>query len=140
MKVIARVFRRAAADRHEHRLAGGADPVEAAGLGPVSGPGEQAAGVELAVGRMKPPAHHAGRERRNRQGAHPSLHLAADDLVRHHEDLAVAVREVEQRPPQRRPGRVVLSTQTNSAGDRSKALVIQQTGCSIASSDGSVTL
>ena len=42
-------------------------------------------------------------------------------------------------PSQRPPGRMALSTRTSSAGERSKALVIQQTGGSIAASDVSVT-
>ena len=91
-------------DRHAHRLAGGADPVEAAGLGPVAGPGEHAAGVELAVGRMEPAAHHAGRERRQSAGRTSPPASGRRRLVRHDEDLAVAVREVEQRAPQRPPG------------------------------------
>ena len=94
------------ADGHVHRLAGGTDAVEPAGLGPVAGPGVQAAGVELAVGRAEPAPHDAGRRRRDRQRAHPALHPAADDFVRHHEDLAVAIREVQERPSQRRPGRM----------------------------------
>ena len=46
-----------------------------------------------------------------------ALHLAADDLVRHHEDLAVAVREVQERAPAAAPRPDwSLSTRTSSAG------------------------
>src|SRR5262249_36756839 len=94
-------------DRYEHRLAGGANAVEAAGLGPVAGPGVKGAGVEMAVGRAEPAPKAAVRHGWARQGTHPALHPPADDLVRHHEDLAVAVREIQQRPPQWLPGRMV---------------------------------
>ena len=102
----------AQADGQEHRLARGADPVEAAGLGLVAGPGEHAARVELAVAGMEPAAHDAGREPRDRQGALAPLHparrrprAARRRPCRNHTRGRAAIRRAAPRPGSRsRPG------------------------------------
>ena len=97
-------------ERHPDRLAGVTDPVQAAGLRLGRRPGVHAAGVELAVGRMEAAAHDAGRNCGIGSAAIPPCIWPSDRLVRNDEDLAVPVRQVEQRPlsgPQ-----ALLSTRT----------------------------
>src|SRR5208337_3687610 len=88
----------------EHRLPRGADPIEAAGLGLIAGPAEEAAGVELSAAGMEPASHDARRKPGDRQGALASLHLARHGLLRHDEHLSITVREAEQRAGERLPG------------------------------------
>jgi hypothetical protein len=56
----------AQADWHEQRLTGGANPVEATGLSPITGPAEKSTDIERAIDRVKPSPLDSGRERRNR--------------------------------------------------------------------------
>ena len=81
--------------------------IETTGLGLVARPGEESTGVELTVSRMEAASHHAGGKTRDRQGSLSALHLACDRLVRHHENLAVTIREAKQRAGERFPGRVL---------------------------------
>ncbi|MFN9938132.1 MAG: hypothetical protein ACK56I_01545, partial [bacterium] len=67
---------------------------EATRLRAVAGPGEQTAGVELAVRRAEPAAHDAGGKIGDRQGDHASLHVAGPGgrrLREHEVDAAHAV-------------------------------------------------
>src|SRR5438132_8037286 len=80
-------------ERHVEWYAGSPDAEEPAGRGLAAGPGDHAAGVELAATRVELAANEARGQGLDRQRAHTALHHAADGLVRDHVQLAVAVRE-----------------------------------------------
>ncbi|MFN9954497.1 MAG: hypothetical protein ACK55I_15490, partial [bacterium] len=97
--------------RDDERLVGAPEPEEAPRLGAVARPGEQAAGVELAVAGIEPATHHAGRQIGDRQREHPSLEDASRGVARighwlgeDQMDAALAVGKLEEMAPERRPG------------------------------------
>ena len=103
-------------ERHPDRLARVTDPVQAAGLRLGSRPGVHAARVELAAqpdesDRASRPSGTA------RSAARPFPPASGRPrLVRHDEDLAVAVRQVEKRTLERPPARTLHRSSMAPAG------------------------
>src|ERR1044071_4641805 len=85
------------------RLARGAHAIKSAVGLAVPGPGVEAAGVEMAVAGMETATHRPGREVRNWQLHDSALEPVADLFVRHEEDAAGAVGDIEQSAFERAP-------------------------------------
>ena len=88
---------------NRQRPVGAPHPKEAAGMLPVARPGIEPAGVELAVGRVKPPPHDASGQVGNRERHHPPMHETARRLGEHEVHPPLAIRKLEQPAIERRP-------------------------------------